>query len=391
MLLSRNDARAALAVFHFEKSPDISAVLSKFRSIQFDPLSPIGSNHDLVLQARLANYKIGDWKSAAYQSRVMFDGWDKQACLISTDGWPLRRVFHDWQMHWFTALNHEHPEALDAVLGEIREKGPMLPRQFDFQERRDDWTGSWFGPSVTKRALRALWHAGKIMTTSRRGSHHIYDLTERVIPQTLIESPKFSEDEAIKGILLDRHQAMGIIRPNAQYEVWSMAPLKAARRLAFLKEFVESGQLIRVEIEGIAAHAHPTFLESIGAKTSKKVTFIAPLDPFMWDRKMIQHLYGFEYIWEVYVPESKRRWGYYVLPILYGAELVGRIEFFARTGILQIRALHWQPNFTQDSQFEKAFFKAINDLKTYSSSTQIAIKDSLNTKDQDWLNSVLGS
>ncbi len=384
MQLSKNDAARSLSAYHFDKQDNIVGVMTKLRSVQFDPLSPIGCNHDLVFQARIKNYLIDDWKIATYSNRQIYDGWDKQASLVTADGWPLRRIFHQWHKRWWERIFEGHPEAVQAILAELKENGPMLPRQFKFQLRRDDWTGSWHGASVTKQTLRALWHSGQIMTANRQGSNHIYDLTERVVASEYINQPLLSEEEAIRGILLDRHQTMGIVRPNAQAEVWSIwSP--AAVRNQILKELVNEGMLTEVDIEGTKVHAHPDFLKHLETKVNPKVTFIAPLDPFIWDRKMIAHIFGFDYIWEVYTHVSKRKWGYYFLPFLFGDKLVGRIEFYARNGILEVRQLHWEPGFSRSVKFRNAFTKSMNALMTYSASTTLSMESHLKVLENKWI------
>src|SRR5689334_15440560 len=128
-------------VNHHFRQADLHSTLKRLRSVQFDPLSPAGCNHDLVLQSRVPGYKIDDWKSAAYQDRLVYDGWDKMASLVLTESWPVRRVYHGWYDEWFQKFVKEHKDAVKAVLKELGERGPLLPGQFSFQRRVDDWKG----------------------------------------------------------------------------------------------------------------------------------------------------------------------------------------------------------------------------------------------------------
>jgi uncharacterized protein YcaQ len=116
---------------------------------------------------------------------------------------------------------------------------------------------------------------------------------------------------------------------------------------------VRDGELIPVEVDGVKANAAPEFLEFLGAKPPARVTFLAPLDQLLWDRKLTEHLFGFAYKWEVYVPEQKREYGYYVLPVLYGDRFIGRIEFSARQGVLEIKG--WWP---QEGRLPRAAMRA---------------------------------
>ncbi|HSI73946.1 MAG TPA: crosslink repair DNA glycosylase YcaQ family protein, partial [Fimbriimonas sp.] len=167
--LSKADARRVLVRDQFEPCATAEEAFRKLRSIQFDPIAPVGCNHDLVLQARVPGYKIGDWEKLAYKDRFIYDGWDKQASLVPYEGWPVRRFFHALQRRNFDErVFSTQQDAVAAVLGEIRERGAMQPKDFEFQAHREEWKGTWYGPSVTKQVLRALWHTGEIMTTDRR-------------------------------------------------------------------------------------------------------------------------------------------------------------------------------------------------------------------------------
>jgi uncharacterized protein len=371
--LSKADVRRALVAYQFAQT-DLAGAFHRLRSVQFDPLAPVGSNHDLVLQARVPGYRIGDWQELAYRDRLIYDGWDKQASLVLMESWPVRRIYHKWHRGYFDRIFREHRHAPKAVLAELQEKGPLLPREFQFQERKDEWKGSWFGPNLTKQTLRALWHSGQVLTHSRRGQHHVYDLAERLVPPELYGTRKIPDARAIETLLEWRFQAMGLIRPAPNWEVWSM-PIKAAERNAAISRLRERRKLIPLDIEGQPALAAPAFLKALGQPVEPVVRFIAPLDQFMWDREMIAYLFGFEYLWEVYVPEPKRRWGYYVLPVLYGDRLVARMEAWARKGVLEIRVWHWEAGHPEGIEFREALAKAFKDFMAYSSTQRVVFAE----------------
>lgn len=381
--LSKDDARKAFVAFHFRQD-GLLETINRLGSVQFDPLSPVGCNHDLVLQARVPHYKVGDWKAFAYRDRVIYDGWDKQACLVPFSGWPLRRIFHEIHREWFDRIFQSNPKAIEAVLSELETKGPLMPRDFHFQEHKPEWKGSWFGPNLTKQTLRALWHSGKIMTTNRSGNQHVYDLTERVVPAVHLHQPRLEFEDAIAQLILERHRAVGLLQPTASYEVWSLQNQSTAKRGA-ISRYVDSGDLIQVDVEGVSFHAVPNFFEFLHTKVKKKVTFIAPLDQFVWDRKAILHLFGYQYLWEVYVPESKRKWGYYVLPVLYGDRLVARIEFYCRHSILEIRNWHIEPGFQYTSNFVDEFKRAMQKFMKYAGATEVKFAECIDRQLQEVL------
>jgi uncharacterized protein len=214
--LSKSDTRRAFVRHHFSSCASQQDAFERLRSIQFDPIAPVGCNHDLVLQARVPGYKVGDWQKLAYEDRHIYDGWDKMASLVPFEGWPLRRIFYKLHRRGFEEkIFRDHKDAVDAVLKEITERGPLLPKHFEFQARKEEWKGSWFGPSVTKQTLRALWHSGMVMTAGRKNGQHLYDLTDRVVPDHVRNQPIVEDVDAQRELVLERHVAMGIVRPTA--------------------------------------------------------------------------------------------------------------------------------------------------------------------------------
>lgn len=325
--LSRAEARRLLVRYHFAPTT-LAGVFERHTCVQADPLNPVGRNHDLVLQARVPEYRVGDWEHHAYTERRIYDGWDKQACLVRMEDWPVRRIYHRWRgTHW-KPLFKTHAKARKAVLAELERRGPLTSAAFEHQVRVDRLKGSWYGPQLTKNILRALWDSGVVVTHHRENGHHAYDLAERVIPPQIHGAARVPPAESVRRLIRFRHQAMGLLRPaGAPLEIWSM-PLTAAERNRRIDELLAAGDLVAVEVEGRRFHAPPAALAQLEQEEAgdPRVVFLAPLDPLLWDRRMVAELFGFDYVWEVYKPEPQRRWGYYVLPVLYGDQFVARFE-----------------------------------------------------------------
>jgi len=372
--LSKSDVGRAMVRHQFSRCEGVGDAFDRLRSIQFDPIAPVGCNHDLVLQARVPGYRIGDWQKAAYEDRLVYDGWDKQASLIPFEGWPVRRfIYAEHRKGYEKKIFEDHKDAVDLVLKEIEARGPLMPKECEFQAKREDWEGSWYGAGVTKQVLRALWHSGIVMTAGRKNGQHLYDLTERVVPQRLRDVPELTKGEGIREVVMERHRAMGIVRPAAPYEIWAVPAIQYAKRVT-VGELVDRGEVVSVDIEGVKASATPEFLALLDLPSiDKRVVFVAPLDQFMWDRKMINHIFGFEYTWEIYVPEAKRKWGYYVLPVLFGDELVARVEFWCRDGVLEIR--RWHSEAELSVEFWDAFGVALREFMGYCSATRVVVSE----------------
>ncbi|MCW3100940.1 MAG: putative cytoplasmic protein [Chthonomonadaceae bacterium] len=381
--LTRPGVRRAMVRHHFAPCVGQAEAFDRLRSVQFDPLAPVGCNHDLVLQARVPGYKVGDWRKIAYEDRQVYDGWDKMASLVPFAGWPLRRhIYTVHRRHFEKKIFEDHKEAVDLILKEIADRGPLMPKECEFQQRKEEWKGSWFGPSVTKQTLRALWHSGLIMTAGRKNGQHIYDLTERVVPSQLLNQPLLDAQDAVRELVLERHRAMGLVRPAAPPEVWSYSVLSYSKRDA-MAELVQRGEIIPVEVDGVQSHATPGFLSLLDQPPLEpRVVFVAPLDQFMWDRKMIAHLFGFDYVWEVYVPEAKRRWGYYVLPVLFGDSLVARAEFWCRAGVVELRRWHFEQA-DPGPMFFRELERALGEFMNYCSATRIVVQEDIDPRIRD--------
>ncbi|MEX2501901.1 MAG: crosslink repair DNA glycosylase YcaQ family protein, partial [Trueperaceae bacterium] len=343
--LAAADAAAASLRYHFAPT-DLAGAFARHASVQLDPLAPLAPNHDLVLAARVSDYRQGDGDAFVYEQRGAYDGWDKQASWVETRGLPARRWLQRRHGERWRPVLSEHPKETRAFLDELRERGPSEPSELAVDRSVDAWRGSWYGPRLAKRLARALWHAGTIATHHRRHGRHVYDLAERVHPREVLDAPDPDPSDAVRQVLLDRHRATGLLRPNAPAEVWSL-PLAAHARKAALQELVADGRLRRVEVDGTVFHAVPAWTDALDRRDGHGVRFVAPLDPLIWDRPAAKTVFGFDYLWEVYKPAAKRRWGYYVLPVADQAGLVARAEIVrdraTRTPRLYVRRWWWEP------------------------------------------------
>ena len=369
MKLSKADARRLLARHHFAahfNRGSLRDVFTRLGSVQYDPLNPVGRNHDLVLQARVPGYRVGDWERLAYEERFIYDAWDKQASLVLLQDWPQRRIYHDWHKSWWDErILRAFPEAIDAVLAELRERGPLSSTAFVYQLHKLEWEGSWYGPKLTKNVLRALWHTGKVMTQGRRNGHHIYDLTERIVPPELYGAAPIPEPEMVAWLIRLRHQAVGLLRPNASSEVWSLGITAAARR-AVIAQLVQTGELVPVDVEGVLFHALPETLAGLEHPTPpEQMIFVAPLDQLLWDRKAVQHVFSLDYIWEVYKPLAARKWGYYVLPVFYGDRFVARFDSRLKGNVWELYAWYWEPDVTPGAAMLGALTDAVKRFMAY--------------------------
>ena len=365
--LSLDDARTALTRYHFEPTT-VSGYFDRHESVQYDPLNPLGCNHDLVFFARVPGYRRGEWQTAAYRDRLIYDGWDKQACLVPVREWPVRRIYHSWRGAKYNDFLASNDGIRRMVLSELDRGGPMRAGDFTHQERGRKQQGSWRSAGVTKEVLRALWEQGQVATHHRRNGEHVYDLTERVIPDEYRSAPALCEREAAKRLVLYRHRAAGMLRTRGvSPEVWSLG-VSAEIRRELSDELVREGLLQEIKVDGTHFLAVPGLLsEPTTNLVDSQVRFLGPLDPLLWDRTAVQRIFGFEYVWEVYKPAAKRRWGYYVLPVMYGNRFVARFDGKVTGGThLSLNGWWWedgvQPNNAMLAALSEAFSRFLEFL-----------------------------
>jgi uncharacterized protein YcaQ len=152
LTLSRAEARRFLATYHFTPT-DVPGVFERLGTVQYDPLNPVGRNPDLVLQARVPDYQVDDWQKTAYTDRVVYDAWDKMACLVLMSDWPMRaRVREHHRPYHDREVLQTESEIAKMILATIDTQGPMSSLEFEDRTRFSD-NNSWYGLTRTKRVL----------------------------------------------------------------------------------------------------------------------------------------------------------------------------------------------------------------------------------------------
>jgi uncharacterized protein YcaQ len=341
--VSADDARRFLVARHLLAPPRSveggpEAVLEVFRrlgSVQFDPLSVAGRNHDLVLHARVAGYDPAWCEELLYTRRELFEAYNKGLSLLPVSELPWYAV--SWQFNrprFEQGILAENADVATKILERIREEGPLSTLDFERGPTVDWW---WAPTNVTRAVLEAYSVSGVIGLSRRDGNRRVYDLMERLFPAELL-AQEVPISEQYRHKLLSRFRAHGLLGKTGSGELWiGLGKAKPdpdrpghPGRVALRDQLVESGELVPVDVEGVRGERfvlrEEVQLLASPPEASPSVSFLAPLDPLVWDRDLLRSLYDFDYVWEVYVPEPKRKWGYYVLPVLFRDRLVGRIE-----------------------------------------------------------------
>jgi len=302
-------------------------VFRKFGSIQFDPIAVAGRNHDLVLHARVAGYEPA-WCDVLYERREIFEATNKALSFVPTSEFPwFRHVMGRKGPRFHAAALAENAAVAERVLERIRAEGPLSSLDF---ERETGPTKDWFGTpeNAVRAVLEAYTVTGVIGLARRDGNLRYYDLLERLLPAALL-GQEVPEREQLLHKLLSRYRAHGLLGPSGAGGTFARIAEPNARN-ELRKELVELGALVPVEVEGVRGKrlvlAEELALLRAPPEPTRSVAFIAPFDSLLWDTALLSSLFAFDYVWEGFFPPAKRRWGYYVLPIVFGDRFVGRIE-----------------------------------------------------------------
>jgi uncharacterized protein len=325
-------------------------VFRRFGAVQYDPIDVAGRAHDLMLHARVADYEP-TWVDGLYAQRKIFEAPNKGLSFVLTEEYPWFRA--PWTLR-VPAVIEEHVEMGERVLERIRADGPLSSSDF---ERQRGTTTDWFGmPTNTIRALLEAYVLTGVLGLARReGKRRYYDLLERLLPSEVL-AQDVPLHEQVRHKLHSRYRAHGLLGVGGGGDIFGgLGPAKAERgwpgRTALREELVERGEIVPVEVEGLRGKRF-VLREETGALEEPpapppSVAFLSPFDPLLWDRGLLASLFGFDYVWDLFHPPAKRRFGWYVLPILFRDRFVGRIEprIDRPAGQVEVVGCWWEDGF----------------------------------------------
>jgi uncharacterized protein YcaQ len=326
-------------------------VLRRLHLIQMDSVNVLQRAHFMPLYSRLGPYPAELLERAAYRKpRELFEFWGHEASLITTDLQPLFR----WRMAraadfaWgnMTRIVREQPALVAWVLDEVRNRGPITAAEIehDAPRRKDHWGWNW---SVVKQALEWLFYSGQVTAAERTTSFaRRYDLTERVLPRSVLDAPTPAYPDAIRALVGLSARALGVAA-EAELRDYFRLPVEGFKQA--VTELVEDRVLIPVTVRG---WKQPAYLhhEARVPRWVRAATLVSPFDPLIWERSRTERLFDMSYRIEIYVPAPKRLYGYYVLPFLLGDRFVARVDLKAdrKAGVLHIPAAWLEPHADQE-------------------------------------------
>jgi len=307
---------------------DILSAVRRIHNLQIDTISVVARAHLHLLWSRLGAFDPS-WLEELHAEGALFEYWAHAVCLLPIEDYPLyrslmREKFIGWEN--IRAWGEAHPEIVSEMLAHLRENGAVKSSDF----AREGPRGKWWDWKVEKVALEYLYYKGDVMVACRQGFQRVYDLRERVLPGwDDARIPPYPD--ALRQLVLMSVKALGIAREN-----WVAPYFYLPKRLvpAILAELQAAGELFPVRVSGLEGkpvYMHPQNLELLeqacaGTLQANITTILSPFDPLVSDRLRTQQLFGFDYQLECYLPASKRKYGYFTLPLLHNGSLVGRMD-----------------------------------------------------------------
>src|SRR5262245_29981206 len=328
-LLDARPARPATA-------RDVLRVIERVRLLQIDSINVLVRAHYLPLFSRLGPYDRAILDRLTYEKRALYEAWAHAATILPTRFHRLLR-WRSERRPWrdIERIERERPGYVEEVRRRIEADGPTAVSDLPGETAK----GSWWGWADGKHVLEWLFATGRVVACARRNFERVYDLAHRVLPREHLDADAPAPDAAKKALLLESADALGVatVRDLADY-----FRLHVPTARALVGELVEEGRLRRVRVEGWEAPAFATTGLRVPRRESAARALLSPFDSLLFQRARAERLFSMRYRIEVYTPERKRVYGYYVLPFLLDGEIVARVDLKAdrAAGRLLVRAAH---------------------------------------------------
>ncbi len=358
------------------------AAIQHLGYIQIDTLSVVARAHHHSLWTRVTDYNEQLLHELLEKDKSIFEYWSHAASYLPMSDYrfslPRKNDYASGKSHWFA----QDKKLKKYVLDRIKTEGALQSK--DFEHKRSG-PGNWYEWKPAKRALEQLFMEGELMVARRQGFQKVYDLTERVLPSS-INTNIPSEKEYAEFLIKKAIQANGLVEEKEIAYLRSHAKASVSKSL---KELTKNSNLIEIEIENKKGKFYTTReqLDSIAkVKKQKNIHLLSPFDNAIIQRKRVQTLFDFDYMIECYLPEPKRKFGYFCLPVLYNNQFVARFDPKAdrASKTFYIKQMHFEKKFKPDSTFNIAFAERLKTFAVFNGCDKIVIDKA----DSKWKNTM---
>jgi len=324
-------------------------LIGRIQVLQLDSVSVAVRAHYAPMFSRMGPYDrdlldAAAWSHSARSPRLLVEYWAHEAALMAIEDWPLLR----WRMReytggrWGVEIVEKNPRLVDDVVAAVVELGPSTAGQIEahLQSAPKRGKGAWWNRTDTKWVAEALFASGVLTTAHRTGFARHYDLVERVLPADVV-ARQVDDVEAVRELTLRAATALGVATEADIRDYFRLRPGQSKSAIA---DLVATGELEPVQVDGWTAPAYLRAGQPV-PRADRGTALLCPFDPLIFLRPRIERLFGFHYRIEIYTPAAKRRFGYYVWPLLLDGDLVARVDLKAdrSAGVLQVIGAFIEP------------------------------------------------
>ena len=338
---------------------EVEQTVRHLSCVQLDSISAVERSHRIALASRTGAYPRGTVDRLLARGRL-FEYWAHEACLLPVEDWPLFiAAMQNGGRRWYGEVERTHPHLADEILAAIRERGPLGSRHFEGSTDGGMW--NW---KPAKAMLERLWNGGELVIAGRRGFQRLYDLPERVLPREVLDAPRPGTDERLQAFALRAVRARGALTESGIVEHWRLRG-GVAQIKPHVDALVAEGRLERLSVDDGGAPVVVTAGASLDPRRPTAAVLLSPFDNLLWDRAFAARVLGFEHLIEVYKPAPQRRYGYYVLPLLWRDRIVGRADLKSdrRRGVLVVKAFHREDGVRASAALDDALQRALDRLR----------------------------
>ncbi|WP_116133587.1 winged helix-turn-helix domain-containing protein [Tropicimonas sp. IMCC34043] len=327
------------------KGEDLNAVLHGLGFVQVDSVNTLARAHDLILWSRRGQYRPKALETLVAHHRTAFEHWTHDAAIVPMSFYPMWRLKFTrdearMRARWTPVRREGWEDEIDTVLRHVADTGPVCSLDVGGGEKRG--SSGWWDWHPSKTALEFLWRSGRLAISHRRGFRKFYDLAERVIPPEHSDR-RLDDRDIVDWAMSEALWRLGFGTSGELAAFFDMVTRDEAK--AWCAEALSCGRILEADIEMANGALRRSFTTasildeaySLSAPTSR-VRILSPFDPALRDRARAERLFGFHYRIEIFVPEAKRRYGYYVFPVLQGDRIIGRLDVKRAGNALAVRA-----------------------------------------------------
>lgn len=386
MEISRESARRLMiekqGITQFPKSNGKKSVvdtINRLGCLQIDTISVIARAHYLTLWSRLGTYDKNHLDESVYRDKKLFEYWAHAACFVPYEDYRFylhaMKVRKDEMKTRFVRRTGKDVEVLDQVLARIKDEGPLCSKDFDGPKRN----GGWWNRKTEKVAMDYMYGAGILMVCDRIRFQRYYDLSENVLPSWVNVEPP-SDDDRTEFFIRKTLQCLGAIKPIDVRKYYHHHSVKLDQKTRQVEERLKELDDVRgFKVEG-DKNTHYGLDKDIGRLQTidedfgfDEVRLLIYFDNLMWNRERVQHLFGFESKLEIYLPQDQRVYGYYHLPVLYGDQLIARIEpkMDRKEKKLIIRGYWTEPGFKETDEYREKLDRNLENFATFHGAERI--------------------